>query len=361
MLYAIIIAGGSGKRLWPKSRKENPKFFLKVNGKKTLIEQAIARAKRITPINNIIIITSKHHVNLMRKILPRFPKKNIIAEPLSKNTAPAVCLGAALIKKRDPNSVIYIMPADQIIEDNHAITEVFKLSALISCIKDSIVTIGINPGFASTGYGYIKTAKLYKSLKAGCKYDVFKVERFTEKPDIEKAKSFIKTRKYLWNSGIFIGKADVFLNEFKTHSPKIYKTAFKIADSKGLKNLKKVLSRCYKDFPDISIDCAIMEKTDKAFVVKADLGWSDIGSWNVFQKYLCIDKDENAIDAEHTGINTNNSIIIGEKGHLIATAGISDLVVVQTKNATLICSKDNSEDVKKLVDMVSKRGLKRYL
>jgi len=361
MLHAIIIAGGSGKRLWPKSRKESPKFFLRVKGKKTLLEQTIDRAKKIMPVDNITIITSRHHVNLIHKTLPRFPKKNIIAEPLSRNTAPAVCLGAALIAKRDPSSVIYIMPADQIIEDDNAIAEVFKLSALISRIKDSIITIGITPSFPSTGYGYIKTARPYKSLKVKCKYDIFKVERFTEKPDLKKAKAFIKTKKYLWNSGIFIGKADVFLSEFKAHSPAVYRTAMKITGTKGAKNIKSALNHYYKNFPDISIDYAIMEKTDKAFVVKADPGWSDIGSWVVFQKYLRIDKDESTIDAEHIGINTNNSIIIGEKGHLIATCGIKDLVIVHTENATLICSKENCEDVKKLVELADKKGLKRYL
>ena len=361
MLYAIIIAGGSGKRLWPKSRRKSPKFFLKVKGKKTLLEQTIGRAKRIMPVDNIIIITSRHHVNLIHKTLPHFPKKNIIAEPLSRNTAPAVCLGAALIRKKDSNSVIYVMPADQIIKNSSAVTEVFKLSASISRIKDSIITIGIKPGFASTGYGYIKTAKVCKGLTSHSKYDIFKVERFTEKPNTMMAKKFIKTKKYLWNSGIFIGRADIFLGEFKTHSPKVYATAARIANSKGIKNLKQGLSRYYKDFPNISIDYAIMEKTDKALVVNADLGWSDIGSWNVFQEYLTVDKDKNAIDADHIGINTGSSIIIGEKGHLIATAGVKDLVIVQTKEATLICSKKNCEDVKKLVESAEKKGLERYL
>ncbi|TRZ49424.1 MAG: hypothetical protein D4S01_08620 [Dehalococcoidia bacterium] len=361
MLYAIIIAGGSGKRLWPKSRRKSPKFFLNVKGKKTLLEQTIDRAKKIMPIENVMIITSEHHVHLIQKTLPWFPKGNIIAEPLSRNTAPAVCLGAALIKKKDSNSVIYVMPADQIIENSDAITEVFKLSALISRIKDSIITIGIKPSFASTGYGYIKTAKLYKSLTSGSKYDIFKVSCFTEKPDSVKAKRFIKTKKYLWNSGIFIGRADIFLGEFKMHSPKVYVTAVRIANSKGFKKIKQCLKRYYRDFPDVSIDYAIMEKTDKAFVIKADFGWSDIGSWNVFQEYIMADKDKNAVDGEHIGIDTVNSIIMGERGHLIATAGIKDLVIVQTKEATLICSRKNCEDIKKLVESAEKKGLARYL
>jgi mannose-1-phosphate guanylyltransferase len=361
MLYSIIVAGGSGKRLWPKSRSHNPKFLLKITGKKTLLEQAADRAKRVMPVDNIMVITGLNHVKSIHKALPRFSKKNIIAEPLSRNTAPAVCLGAALIHKKDRNAVIFVMPADQIIKDAAAMAEIFKLSVLISRMKDSIVTIGITPSFPSTGYGYIKTAKLYKSLKSSSRYDVFKVERFTEKPDLKKAKKFIKTKKYLWNSGIFIGRADVFLNEFKAHSPAVYRTAMKIAGGEGRKNIKNRLNRYYRSFPDISIDYAIMEKTDKAFVVKADPGWSDIGSWNAFKEYIRDDKYKNAISSEHIGIDTANSIIIGEKGRLIATAGIKGLVIVQAGDVTLVCSKDYCEDVKRLVELAKEKNLKRYL
>jgi mannose-1-phosphate guanylyltransferase len=361
MLYAIIMAGGAGKRLWPKSRSRFPKFFLRVKGKKTLLQGAVDRAKRVMPLDNILIVTSIKHVKAMRMALPRFPKKNIIAEPLSKNTAPAICLGAALIQKRDPNAVIYIMPADQLIEDNNVITEVFKLSTLISRIKDSIITIGIAPNFASTGYGYIKTAKLYRSLKTSSRYDVFKVGRFTEKPGMKKAKAFIRTKKYLWNSGIFISHAATLLSEFKLHTPAVWKVAMKIASTKDGAGFKNRLKRYYKNFPNISIDYAIMEKTDKAFVIKADPGWSDIGSWDVFKKYIPADKNQNAIDSEYIGIDTKNSVIIGGKGHLIATAGISDLVVVHTKDVTLICSKKNCEDVKKLVELAQAKHLDRYL
>jgi mannose-1-phosphate guanylyltransferase len=361
MLHAMIIAGGLGKRLWPRSRRQYPKSFLRVKGTKTLLEQAINRARMIMPVENIIIITNSYYVNLVHKTLPGFPKKNIIAEPLSRNTAPAICLGSALIKERDPDSVVYAMPADQVIEDGHAIAEVFKLSAMISRINDSIITVGIKPGFASAGYGYIKTAGLYKGPGAGRGYDVFKVEHFVEKPDIKKAKRFIKTKRYLWNSGIFIAKADVILGEFKTHSPQIYKTALKITGHKGAKGLKHALSYFYKDFPEISVDYAIMEKTDKAFVIKADPGWSDIGSWTTLQRYLSRDRFGNAVDAEHVGIDTGCSVIIGEKDHIIATAGIKDMVIVQTKDATLVCPKDNTEDVKRLVEIMKKKGLKRYI
>jgi mannose-1-phosphate guanylyltransferase len=361
MLYSIIIAGGSGKRLWPRSKIKNPKSFLKINSSKALLEQAVDRACRIMPIENVIVMASSQYSSLVRKTLPGLPARNIIPEPVSRNTGPAICLGAALIKQKDPNAIVYIMPADQVIEKESVITEVFLLCSVISRIKDSIVTIGIKPGFASTGYGYIKTARLYKSLSADVKYDVFKVDRFIEKPDKQRAKRFYKTKTYLWNSGIFIARPDVLLNEFKVHKPEVYRIALKIANSKGFPGLKKSLKQLYKTFPDISFDYAIMEKTNKAFSVKADPGWSDIGSWDMFWKYLNIDKHGNAIKARHIGVETDNSIVIGDDNRLIATLGIKGLIVVQSGDSTLICAKNKSGNMKGLVAAIEGAGLKRYL
>jgi len=178
MLHGVIIAGGLGKRLWPKSRKSSPKFLLKINSRKTLLEQSIERLKQVMPLKNILITTSKTHLQPIRKALPWFPKENIIAEPVSRNTAPAIALGAALVKKKDPDGVIFVVPADQIIDDKPAIKEIFRLSSLITCIKDAIITVGIRPRFAATGYGYIKTGTLYKRVKAKQPYGVYAVGLF---------------------------------------------------------------------------------------------------------------------------------------------------------------------------------------
>lgn len=361
MLHGIIIAGGSGKRLWPKSRKSMPKFLLKVNSRKTLLEQSIERIRQIIPLNNILIITNKAYLRSIHKVLPGFSKKNIIAEPVSRNTAPAISLAAALIKKKDPGGVIIVIPADQIIDDKPAIKEVFSLSSLIAHIKDSIITIGIKPRFAATGYGYIKTNKLYKRLTGKRAYDVYDVDKFTEKPSLQKAKSFIRSKKYLWNSGIFIGKAEVFLGEFKRYKPSAYRTLSRIEASLGTKRQQAAIDRYYKNFPDISIDYAIMEKTKKGLVIKTDIAWDDIGSWNGFKKYTKRDKESNCIDANHISIDTKRSIIIGEKSHLVATIGIDNMIIVQTADATLICSRERAENVKDLVELAEKKVLKgRY-
>jgi mannose-1-phosphate guanylyltransferase len=361
MLHGIIIAGGSGKRLWPKSRKPMPKFFLKINSRKTLLEESINRIKQIVPLNNILIITNKAHLKSMRKALPGFHKENIIAEPVSRNTAPAIFLAAALVKKKDPGGVIFVIPADQIIDDKPAIKEIFSVTSLMAHIMDSIITIGIKPTFAATGYGYIKIGRLYKRLKGKTAYDVYNVGKFTEKPSLQKAKLFIRSKKYLWNSGMFIGKAEVFLREFKRYKPAIYNALAGIEVSLGTKKQQAAINRCYKNFPDISIDYAIMEKTKKSLVVKTDIALDDIGSWNGIKKYTKQDKNKNSIDANHISIDTKNSVIIGEKPHLIATIGIDNMIIVQTADATLICSGERAEDVKDLVELAEKKALRgRY-
>ncbi len=356
MLHGIIIAGGSGKRLWPKSRKSMPKFFLKINSRKTLLEESVDRIKQIMPLKNILIIANRAHLKSIQKILPGFLKENIITEPVSRNTAPAISLAAALVRKKDPGGVMFVIPADQIIDDKPVIKEIFSLSSLMAHIADSIITIGIKPTFAATGYGYIKTSRLYKRLKGKIAYDVYNVGKFIEKPSLQKAKSFIRSKKYLWNSGIFIGKAEVFLREFKRYKPVIYRILAGIEASLGTKKQQAAIDRCYKNFPNISIDYAIMEKTKKILVIETGIAWDDIGSWNGVKKYIKQDKNKNNIDANHISIDTKNSVIIGEKSHLVATIGIDNMIIVQTADATLICSRERAEDVKDLVELVKKKA-----
>ena len=361
MLYPVIIAGGSGKRLWPKSRKAKPKFFLKVEGNRTLLEDTLKRAKRLAPIKNILIITNKEHVSGIKKLLPKFPKGNIIAEPVSKNTAPAICLASLIAKKRNKNAVIAVMPADQIIENTKTTRGVFSLAQLAANIESAIVTIGIKPKYAATGYGYIKVNKPHKSLKSDSRYKLFSVDKFVEKPSFKKAKLFIKSKKYLWNSGIFIGKADVFLKEFKKHSPKVYKIAKKIDPAIGTSAQQSAINKYYGGFSNISIDYAVMEKIKKSFVVEADIDWQDVGSWDSFVKSIKKDSLDNSIIGNSLNIDLKNSIVITDNKHLVATIGLKDLIIVNTDDATLVCSKDRAEEVRNIVALAKRKSLERYI
>lgn len=362
MLYGVIIAGGTGKRLWPKSRKSFPKYLLKLNGKKSLLQQAVDRAKQLISIDNILIITSHEEVRVISREVPNLPKRNIIAEPLSRNTAPCVCLAATLVKKRDPEAIILVMPADHIIEDKRGIKEIFGFASLMVRMKDCLLTIGIKPTYPATGYGYIKTRRLYKKLLAEEKLECYKAERFIEKPTPKRAKAFLKSKRYLWNSGIFIARAQTFLDEFKRYQPAIYRIMKKIEKGLGTKKQQNLINRYYKEFPDISIDYAIMEKTKTAYVIKANISWLDIGSWQSLEGYLKKDpREKNIVIGNFLGMDVKNSIIVGRKGHLVAGLGLDNIVVVQTKDSTLVCAKDRAEDVKRLVELAEKKGFWRYL
>jgi len=361
MLYALIIAGGAGKRLWPKSRKDNPKFLLKLKTKRSLLQETVSRLRQLIPLSNIIIATNKDHLRLIRKELPKLPKQNIITEPISKNTAPAICLGASLVKKRNPNGVMFVLPADGVIEDKAALKEVLALAFLIAHIREAIVTIGIKPVFAATGYGYIKAGRLYKRLTTDKRWDCYKVDKFIEKPSPNKAKQFFKAKNCFWNSGMFIGRAQTFLDEFKKHKPSVYRVAERIEKALATRRQQSVIDRHYKKFPNISIDYAIMEKTKKAYVVKADIPWQDIGSWASIDDYLNRNAEGNVLIGSHLVFDTKNSVILGRKDHLVATVGLDNIAIIHTAEATLVCSKEKAEDVKKLVELMEKKGLKKYL
>lgn len=361
MLYGVIIAGGSGKRLWPKSRKSLPKFFLKIGGKQTLLEQSVSRLKQVMPLSNILIMTNRAHIRPIRRLLLKFPAKNIIAEPVSKNTAAAVALAAALVRKRDPEAVMLVTPSDQVIRGAKAVKRVFNFSAHIARMEDSIITIGIKPERPATGYGYIKAGKPYKGIKAGADYGLYKADRFTEKPSLSRAKLFLNSKKYFWNSGIFIAKAEVFLSEYRQYKPSIAKPLAGIEALLGTKGQQQGIYRYFRNVPAVSMDYAIMEKTKRCLVVDAGLKWDDIGSWNALAGYMRQVKYGNYIDASHIGISTKGSIIVGKKRNLIATLGIDNLIIVQTEDVTLVCSRRKAEEIKRIVDIAQKRRLARYI
>ena len=350
-LYAVIIAGGRGKRFWPESRVKMPKYLLRMPGQKnTLLQHAVSRLKGLVQNKNIIVVTNKLQYSSVRKQLPRINKKNIIPEPLMKNTAAAAGLAAAIINKKDPDGVMIVLPADQLIPDKYIrkFKVVLRNETDIAMLKDALVTIGIKPTFASTGFGYIKAGKKLKT-------NIFKADKFIEKPNLKKAKAFIKNRNYFWNSGIFIMKASVILKEIERYMPTL---------AKGLRSIKSRadLNRCYRKFPDISIDYGVMEKSKKVYVIKADLRWYDIGSWESLYEVIKPGPKGNIVIGPHLGADTKNSIIIGKKGHLIGTTGLKDVIVIHTDDATLVCRKDKSELVKDLVNKIEReKGFRKFL
>lgn len=335
-VYAVIMAGGMGERFWPKSRKKSPKQLLSITSKNTMIQETVKRLRGIVQNEKILIITNKVQAPLIKKQLPGINKKNIIAEPLSKNTAPAIALAASIIKKRDgDNSIMIVLPSDHIIKDISKFKKTIKDSIGIAAKNEVLVTLGIKPSAPHTGYGYIKKGKILKNR-------FYKISRFTEKPDLKTAKKYVKSREYFWNSGMFIWRVDTVLDEIKKYVPKI------------INNLNR-----YNKVPSVSIDYGVMEKTKKAVVAEALFSWDDVGNWAALEGNLSKDRFNNITKGNAVVLDTKGSIVITDS-HLVATLGIKDLIIVAAKDAVLICPKDRAQEVKKIVGVLRKR-YKQYL
>lgn len=334
--YIVIMAGGSGKRFWPHSTKEKPKQFLKIVGKKTMLQQTISRILKIVPRKNIIIVTNKFQAPLVKEQLPWLSPGNIIAEPKSRNTAPCIGVAAKKIYQADPKGVMIVLPADHVIQDNKKFCDVMIASAVHAAKNKVLVTIGIKPDKPHTGYGYIK-------LGSKLKQKFYEVDKFAEKPKLPQAKKYYASGKYLWNSGMFVWRADTILNEIKSHMPQL---------SELLK--KRGLNEIYRKAKNISIDYGIMEKTDKAVVREADFNWDDVGNWNAVCAYYPKDSSGNVLRGNCISIDTKESLVVSDK-KITAVLGLNNVVVVTTKDAVLVCSKDKVQKVKEIVELLNKK------
>lgn len=316
------------------SRELEPKQFLQFNGKQSLLQQTIQRVLPLVAAQNIYVVSNEQYKFQIQHQVAEFavPAANIILEPQGKNTAPAIGLAAAHIFKRDPQGLMIVLPADHHISRPERLTVALK-KAIEAAGDDRLVTIGIKPTSAHTGYGYIKAQGS-------------KVVKFTEKPDKKTAEKYLKTGSYFWNSGMFVWKAAVILDEIKAHLPELYRTLALIVEAKELD------ARIWAKISAISIDYGILEKSKRVMVIPAkDLGWSDLGSWSAFSATCGKDKNGNVLQADCVDFDSKDISVFG-KGRLVATIGLKDVVVVDTDDALLVCDKGRTEDVKKVVDHI---------
>lgn len=340
MVYAVIIAGGEGKRLWPKSNKFSPKHPLSFTKGSSLLEETFKRISLTFPKNKIIVVTTRKNLKDIKSLLSDLEEENFLVEPVGKNTAPAVCLAAFVLQKRDPDAIMAVFPADHIIGDQENFFDALNNAVEVVRKTEMLGTIGIAPTYPATGYGYIKIGSGLGAGGWGLNY--FKVEKFIEKPNLAKAKIYAKSKEYFWNSGIFIWKVSSILNALKKFNSQLYNKLRRIQD-------KENISKIYRTLKDISIDYCVLEKAKNVFTIIGDFDWIDLGSWIRLENLYKKDRFGNIVLAEHKGINTQDSIVVGESGHLIGTIGVKDLIIVQTKNATLICNKNSAEEVKRLL------------
>jgi len=348
-IISVVLSGGAGTRLWPASRESHPKPFMKLADGQTLIEKTYARAKALG--SEVLTVTNRDYYFMSRDELERVDiSGSFLLEPFGRNTAPAIALAAKLIEATQiEDTVMLVLAADHLIADQDgfalAVTKAAQLAA-----QDYLVTFGIVPTSPETGFGYIERGDI---LGAGNK-----VARFVEKPDLETAKGYVSSGKYLWNSGMFCFKAGVFLAELAKHAPEVAKAVDACwAAMQPLNNaqMAEIPAEPFKNAPDISIDYAVMEKSDKVAVVPGDFGWSDIGSWNAIRDLVKPDAGQNRALGEAIFVDSTNTFVQSED-RLVATVGIHDLMIIDTADALLVAHPDKSQDVKKVVAQLKKDG-----
>lgn len=359
MLHATILAGGGGTRFWPRSRQQRPKQFLALGGERTLLQQARDRIEGLLPAERTWVITGQAYQAETGRQLPQLPADRIVGEPCGRDTAPCIGLGAALVARRDPSAIMLVTPADHVIEPVREFERAVHVAArMAEEHADALITFGIPPTFPSTGYGYIHRGQEIDQRQG---VSIFRVQRFEEKPPADRAERFVTSGEFFWNSGIFVWRAAAVLEELRRQQPPAHDAVSRIADAWDTPRREEVLRREYETLPKISIDYAVMEHAQKVLVVKAPYRWDDVGSWLALERMNPQDADHNTVLATHCGLKTNHCIIVGDAGKLITTIGVSNLVIVQDGDATLIADRKDEGTVKQLVDLLKKKGLEKYL
>ena len=354
-MYALVLAGGQGTRLWPCSRQSRPKQLLNLLGERTLLQQTVDRIKPLVSPERTVVVTNAAYSTQVREQLPEIPADNIISEPEGRNTAPAVALGTMLISQRDPEATVVTLSADHFIQGERGFLDTLLLAAQVAQ-NGYLVTVGVPPTRPETGYGYIQLGPPLPQFAAG---QVHAVARFTEKPDEERAKKFIADGQHLWNAGMFIWRADVVLAAISRHLPQLYSLVGQLAGQRA--RLPEMLASIWPLVPSISIDVGVLEKADNVAVVRAQFAWSDLGTWTSLAEVLPRDVEGNiCIGQEVVRLEMRNCLIHGRR-RLIATIGLQDLIVVDTEDALLICHREKAQAVKELVDMLRSSGREQYL
>ncbi len=356
-MYALILAGGQGTRLWPRSRHDRPKQLLDLASARTMLQETYDRLGPLVPADQVYVVTNAACRDEVQRQLPDVPARNVIVEPAGRNTAPAVGLGSLFIRRRDPQAVVAVLSADHVVKRPDEFARVVETAAQ-QAERGYLVTIGITPSRPETGYGYIELGQELEPLGVRVAH---RVARFTEKPHLERAKEFLAGGRHLWNAGMFVWRVDRIMAALERYLPEVSRALATIDDALFTARESAVLNASWSKVPSVSIDVGVMERDDRVAVVPADLGWSDVGTWASLAEVIDADDDGNVIlGADCLKSRTSGTIIYGGK-RLIATIGLHDFVVVDTDDALLICPKSRSQDVKELVDQLRAENRTQYL
>lgn len=360
-MYIVLMAGGAGTRFWPRSREDKPKQLLKLFGERSMLQQTYDRIKGLTENEKILVITAESLQAEVIKQLPDLPVQNIIAEPFGRNTAPCVALAATVINKREQGktAVMSVLPADHLVNDENAFRNTLKTAAKYAIESQTLITLGIKPSYPETGYGYIQRTD---NLVEVDKHKIYAVKTFAEKPNLETADRFLKSGDFYWNAGIFIWTTKTILNAFERQMPDLYDELPGIAEKVDSDDMSAAILKVYSTIKGISIDYGIMESAEHVSVIEADFDWNDVGSWEAVYNLSEKDKNDNALSASPAiTIDANNNFFYSENKKLFAAIDVQNIVLVETKDAILICKKDDSQRVKEVVDKIRLREMDKYI
>lgn len=348
MLCALIMAGGKGTRFWPLSTEEKPKQFLNLIGKETMIQMTVERIKPIIPIDRIFVCTGQMYVDLVKEQLPNLPDRNIIIEPEGRNTAPCIALSAFIIKKYYKNSNMVVLPSDHLIKDEEEFRNIIQSGdEFVSTNEEAIITLGMQPTRAETGYGYIRYGNEERKRN---EHSVIKVDAFVEKPNKEKAKRYLKEGNYLWNGGMFIWSVDNILKQINMYSNETYKALQNIENAKE-DQLQKIINKNYKNTDAISIDYAVLEKSNDIYVIPSNFGWDDVGSWEALDRYREKDEAGNVLVGSAKVVHSESNLVVSSS-HDIVVEGLKDIYVIENAGKILVGQKSNVANVKELQTIV---------
>lgn len=344
-LFVFIMAGGSGERFWPLSRAKTPKHLLKLFSDQSLLEQTVRRLEGIVPPERIFVLINEMQRENTLKDLSFLPPGQIICEPAKRDTAPAASLAAAIARSRDPLAVTAVLPADHLIKDVSTFQRNLRDAVTFAASSPALITLGIQPAWASPGFGYLELDEPLQDGPEGSKFH--KLKRFVEKPDAQTAQAYLDSGNYRWNAGMFIWKAESFYQETLKHQPALAR----FIETFPAQDFSTYLTEKFPSLPKISVDYAIMEQAESVVTVQADFDWDDVGAWTALPSHLPKDTEGNSYRGATANLDSKGNILFSTK-RLIATCGVSDLVIVESEDAVLVCHQDRVQDIKKLLPSI---------
>lgn len=357
-IFAVVMAGGVGTRFWPRSRTKKPKQVLDILDHETMIQATFKRLKGLVNLSDIYVVTNDEQRDIINKQIPRLKEENFIIEPFGRNTAPCIGLAATKIQKSDADGLMLVLPADHLITNTKEFKKVIKKAATFAQNTGNLVTLGISPTYPSTGYGYIQRGE---EIEKYDEHTVYKVKTFAEKPNLETAMRFLESGGFYWNSGMFIWKVSTILEEIDDKLPELSEGLNIIKPHLDKPSFSEVTTDVYKRIRGISIDYGVMQTSERVYVIPTNMGWNDVGSWEVVYDISDKDKNKNTGNFKDLHVVDGNENYIYAPDKLVALVGVRNLIIVDTGDALLVCRKNRSQDVKEIVEKLKKNGLDEYL